>query len=257
MLTYLFGSILALFPKPWRALLPFREKVNWERATAISGLGEAVLALAALMRWYAYEMTIMVNNGASYALSGKLGRDVPIQYVGGAALFIWWMHPLTWLFVYVGLEGLFRLCAGAFGGNSCGILPLYLADKIIPSPFRRGKRGTAEASEDLRGNLSSYAGAIRERIQAATIRECPDEHHYLKDSAGEILEVRASRRKQDWTPPRIIRYLDAYYRLEDEASGSGSYPFRYRLRRLGAGVPGRNVLVYAPADPVIRETSLP
>src|SRR3974390_2727743 len=124
MLTYLFGPILALFPKPWRASFPFTRRMNWERATAISGFIEAGLALAALMYWYSYEMTIMTDNGAAYALSGNMGREIRFQDIGGAALFVWWMHPVTWLIAFVGLEGVFRLCAGAFSGNSCGIFPL-------------------------------------------------------------------------------------------------------------------------------------
>jgi hypothetical protein len=256
MWTYLLGPIVALFPRPWRESLPFSEKVEWKKATAISGSAEFVLAIYALGRWYMEAMSTWTGNGVSAALSGGTSTEVSPQAIGGVAWIIWAMHPVTWLIAFACLEGAIRLCTGAFSGTACGIFPLYLADKIMLGPFRRGKRGTADASGDFRENLSSYAGAIRERVQAATLAESPDEHHYLKDQTGEILEIRASRRKQDWIPPRIIRYLDAYYRLEDESSGPGNHPFRYRLRRLGAGVPGRNVLIYAPADPVIRETIL-
>lgn len=77
---------------------------------------------------------------------------------------------------------------------------------------------------------------------------------YLKPSdEGEILEIHASRMKQDWTPPRIVRYDDAYYRLERFSRGVGSRPFVYHLRRLSAGVPGRTVLLYQPEEAVIRE----
>jgi hypothetical protein len=106
------------------------------------------------------------------------------------------------------------------------------------------------------GNVSSYAGAIRERIRTARLPEVPDELYFTKNESGEILEICASRRKQDWTPPRVVRYLDTYYRLESDSSTAGARPFRYRLRRLAAGVPGRTVLIYAPVDPVVHETSL-
>jgi hypothetical protein len=255
MWTYLLGPIVAVFPKPWRNSLPFAEEVNWERATAISGFAEAAIALVALMYWYSYAMSTWVGNGVGVALSGKMGTEVRLQDIGGAALIVWWMHPLTWLLAYFGLEGALRLCAGAFGGNSCGILPLFLADKIVFSPFRRRKHATLDTA-DTGGNVSSYAGAIRERIRTAKLPEIPDELCFSRNETGEILEVNACRRKQDWTPPRVVRYLDVYYRLEESLSGGAARPFRYRLRRLAAGVPGRTVLIYAPADPVIHETSL-
>jgi hypothetical protein len=247
MLTYFFGSIFAIFPAPWRESLPFAKNVVWRRATAISGFAEAALALVAMMYWYSYAMSTWVDNGVSVALSGKMGPGVRPQDIGGAALIVWWMHPVTWLIAYFGIEGAVRLCAGAFGGNSCGILPLFLADKIIFGPFRRRKDGGGATA-----NVSSFAGAISERVRTARLPEVPDELCFTKDESGEIMEIHASRRKQDWTPPRTVRYLDGYYRLESDSSAAGPRPFRYRLRRLAAGVPGRTVLLYAPLDPVIR-----
>jgi hypothetical protein len=247
MWTYLFGPIFSIFPGPWRTSLPFAKKVRWERATAVSGFAQAALALIVIMYWYSYAMSTWVENGVSVALSGKMGAGVRPQDIGGAALIVWWMHPLTWLIAYLGLEGAVRLCAGAFGGNSCGIFPLFLADKIVFSPFRRSKDGA-----DASGSVSSFAGAIRERMQSARLSEVPDELGFTKNESGEILEIRACRRKQDWTPPRTVRYLDGYYRLEADSSAGGARPFRYRLRRLVAGVPGRTVLLYVPADAVIR-----
>jgi hypothetical protein len=250
MWTYLFGPIFAIFPLPWRMSLPFAKKVQWERATAISGFAEAALALVAIMYWYSYAMSTWVENGVSVALSGKMGPGVRPQDIGGAALIVWWMHPVTWLLAYLGLEGALRLCAGAFGGHSCGIFPLFLADKIVFGPFRRRKDGAGAVSK-----VSSFAGAIGERVRTAGLSEVPDELCFTKNESGEILEIRACRRKQDWTPPRTVRYLDGYYRLEADSSAGGARPFLYRLRRLAAGVPGRTVLLYAPADAVIRNAS--
>jgi hypothetical protein len=92
-------------------------------------------------------------------------------------------------------------------------------------------------------------------VRTAGLSEVPDELCFTKNESGEILEIRACRRKQDWTPPRTVRYLDGYYRLEADSSAGGARPFLYRLRRLAAGVPGRTVLLYAPADAVIRNAS--
>jgi len=231
--------------------LPFAKNVQWERATAISGFAEAVLALVGLMNWYAHAMSIWVGNGVGVALSGKMGTEVRPQDIGGAALIVWWMHPLTWLLAYFGLEGAIRLCTGVFGDHACGIFPLFLADKIVFSHFRRGKHASSDAA-DMGGGVSSYADAIRERVRTARLPEVPDELCFTKDHSGELLEVRACRRNQDWTPPRVVRYSDTYYRLEGDSSASGARPFRYRLRRLPAGVPGRTVLLYAPPDAIIR-----
>jgi hypothetical protein len=248
MWTYSFGSIFAIFPAPWRESLPFAKNVVWRRATAISGFAEAALALVAMMYWYTNAMSTWVENGVSVALDGKMGPGVRPQDIGGAALIVWWMHPVTWLIAYFGIEGVVRLCAGAFGGNSCGILPLFLADKIILGPFRQRKDGGGATA-----NVSSFAGAVSERVRTARLPEVPDELCFTKDESGEIMEVHACRRKQDWTPPRVVRYLDTYYRLEEDAGGSGARPFLYRLRRLAAGVPGRMVILYAPVDVIVRK----
>ncbi len=254
MWTYLIGPIIAFFPEAWRKALPFADDVQWPRATAISGLVEALLGLAALMYWYSYAMSAWVGNGVSGALAGKMGPEARVQDIGGAALLVWAMHPVTWAIGYAGLEGAVRLCAGAFGGNSCAILPLYLVDKIVLVPFRRNQNHKLTAANQG-GTVTSIASAVRERVRAASQAEVPDELHFSKDESAEILEIHACRRKPDWTPPRVVRYLDNYYRLETDSSAGGPRPFRYRLRRLAAGVPGRTVLLYAPPDPVIRNSA--
>jgi hypothetical protein len=244
--TYLLGPIFAICPLPWRISLPFARKVQWKRATAISGLAEAVPALVALMHCYSCAMSTWVGNGVGVALSGKMGPKVRIQDINGAALLVWWTHPITWLLAYFGLEGAIRLCAGAFGDHSFGILPLLLADKIVISPFRRRKPVAMDAAS---------TGAIRERVRIARFPEVPDELCFTKSESGEILEICAYRRKQDWTPPRVVRYLERYYRLETDSSEHGTRPFRYRLCRSAGGVPGRTVLLYAPPDAIIRNAS--
>jgi len=63
-----------------------------------------------------------------------------------------------------------------------------------------------------------------------------------------MLEIRACRRKEDWNPPRTVRYQDTFYRLEACNEGMPPRPFRYTLRKLSAGVMGRAVLVYKPEE---------
>jgi hypothetical protein len=77
-LTYLLGPLLALFPRRWRKLLPAGSAVAWHRATVLSGFGEAVIALIALMSWYSYYMAVMVDHGLDAALTGRGrgGREI-------------------------------------------------------------------------------------------------------------------------------------------------------------------------------------
>jgi hypothetical protein len=93
---------------------------------------------------------------------------------------------------------------------------------------------------------------MRDKVVTARLSQVADEHCVIKSEAEEFLEIRACRAKLDWTPPRVVRYQDRYYRLEEFVRKSGARPFIYKLRRLAAGVPGRTVLLYSPEEePVI------
>ena len=247
MLTYLLGPFLALFPRRWRQLLPAGSAVEWRRATVLSGFAEAVIALAALMYWYSYFMTLMVNHGLDAALAGKLPTGVTDHEIGFTALVIWATHPLTWLLAYAGVEGSVRLVSAAFTETNLGILPLFVVDQVIGMITGRGTK-EASAAEYGQGNFSSYVGAIREKAMARGLGEVPDELCFSGSAPDEMLEIRACRRKADWNPPRTVRYQDTYYRLESCSGGSASRPFRYTLRKLSAGVMGRTVLVYLPEE---------
>jgi hypothetical protein len=155
---------------------------------------------------------------------------------------------------YLGLEGAIRLCAGAFSDNILGIFPLFLFDKVFVAPFRRLGPKNRNAADDSRNN-SSLVSAIRERVLAARLPIVSDELCFRRDASEEILEIRASRRKEDWTPPRVVCYQESYYRLEADSLGPAPRPFHYMLRRLPAGVPGRTVLLYSPSDAVIKHAS--
>jgi hypothetical protein len=245
-LAYLLGPLLALFPQRWRKLLPAGSAVEWRRATVLSGLGEAVIALVALMYWYSYYMTLLVDHGLDAALAGKLPTGVTDHEIGFVALVIWATHPLTWLIAYAGVEGAVRLVGAAFTDTNLGILPLFLLDKIMGKFSGPREPGAAKAAGYSEANFSSYVGAIREKAMVRGLTEVPDELCFSGSAPDEMLEIRACRRKTDWNPPRTVRYQDTYYRLESCSGGSASRPFRYTLRKLSAGVMGRTVLVYSP-----------
>ena len=248
MLTYLLGPLLALLPRTWRKGLPFGSALEWRRATVLSGFGEAVLALVALMYWYSYFMALMVSNGLDTALSGKLGPGVTDQQIGGTALVIWATHPLTWLIAYAGVEGSVRLVGAAFTETNLGIFPLFLLDKIIGKLSGRKEENSAKAAGYAEGNFSSYVGAIREKTIYKRLPHVPDELFFSGNGPDEFLEIRASQKKTDWNPPRTVRYQDRFYRLEANSSGMPPRPFHYTLRKLSAGVMGRTVLIYSPEE---------
>lgn len=253
MLTFL-GPFLAVLPKRWRQSLPFLRSMNWHTLCLLSGFGELVLGIVAYMYWYSYSMNTWVSRGLDAALAGKMGPNVNEHEIGFIAIFIFATHPLTWLIAYAAVEGSVRLVGAAFTENNLGILPLFLADKIFLKVTGQSGPGIAQAAGYTETNLSSYVGAIRERTRVMRTAIIPDELCVTREGADEFLEVRACRNKPDWTPPRTVRYHDTFYRLEGASSGPEPRPFRYRLRRLSAGVMSRTVLVYVPQqEPVHSE----
>ena len=248
MLTYLLGPILALFPRRWRKLLHAGSAMECRRAAVLSGFGEAVIALIALIYWYSHYMTLMMDHALDAAITGKLPPGVTDHEIGFTALVIWATHPLTWLLAYAGVEGSVRLVGAAFTETNLGIFPLFVLDKVIGMITGQGKEEASATKYGAQENFSSYVGAIREKAMVRGLPEVPDELCFSGSAPDEFLEVRACRRKADWNPPRTVRYQDTFYRLEACSVRSASRPFRYTLRKLTAGVMGRTVLVYSPEE---------
>jgi hypothetical protein len=248
MLTFLLGPFLAVLPKRWRESLPMYKLIDWRIASILSGFAESVFAVVAMLYWYSYSMTTWVSRGLDAALAGKMGPNMNEQKVGFMAVFIFATHPLTWLIAYLAAEGAVRLLGAAFTESNLGTLPLFVLDKIFLKVTGRSGPGAAQAAGYTEGNLSSYVGAVREKVRASRASSVPDELCVIKEGEDEFLEIRACGRKPDWTPPRTVHYRGTFYRLEALSNGSGPRPFRYRLRRLSAGVLGRSVLIYSPED---------
>ena len=247
MWIFLLGPFLSLLPSRWRKALPFYDAVHWHSAAILSGLAESVVALAGLMYWYSYSVTTWVSRALDNVLSKNAPTTITDHDIGFAALVIWATHPWTWGIAFVGVEGLTRVSA-ALADTVLGIFPLYLLEQIYTKIFRREAPEPAGAVEFSESHVSSYVGVMRERVVSARLSRVPDEHYVLKSTGEEILEIRAWCAKPDWNSPRVVRYEDRYYRLEDCARGSAPRPFVYRLRRLAAGVPGRTVLIYSPEE---------
>ena len=238
----------------WRRSLPFLKSVNWRAPCLLSGFGELVLGIIAYMYWYSYSMNTWVSRGLDAALAGRMDPRVTDHDITIMSLFIFATSPLTWMILYVGLEGSVRLLGAAFSESYLGILPLFAADKIFLKVTGQSGPGIAQAAGYSETNLSSYVSAIREKARVMRTAIIPDELCITREGAEELLEIRACRSKPDWNPPRTVKYQVTFYRLEACSMGSEPRPFRYRLRRLSAGVMSRTVLVYVPEqEPVLSE----
>lgn len=248
--TYLVGPLAALLPARWRKALPFAGFIQWNRAATLSGILQIVAAILALAKWYQHVMFPIVDRGVDLALKGKLPGEVTDQQIAGAGYMVFLFHPLTWLLVYFFLEGAVRLCGAAFSENVLGTLPLALIDWAYSLLT---DRNASKPEYPVAQNAQSFAGAVRERAILSRLKQVPDELHFATDQTQELLEIWASHRKDDWVAPKVVRVDDVYYRLEENSVDDGPRPFRYRLRRLERGVPGRNVLLYKTADAVVKQ----
>lgn len=251
MWIYLLAPFLSLLPRRWRKTVPFYDAVPWRFGAIVSGLVESVIALSALTYWYSYSVTTWVSNALDTALSKNAPTGLTDHEIGFAALVVWATHPLTWAIALVGVEGMARLCA-TFTDTVLGLFPLYLADKIYSKILRREHPRARNEPKFSQSHVSSYLDTVRERVLTAGLSQVPDELCVTSDSSDEILEIRAWRAKPEWDPPRVVRFEERYYRLEECSRRATPRPFIYRLRRLAAGVPGRTVLTYSPEEtPVI------
>jgi hypothetical protein len=251
MWRFLLGPFLAILPKRWRKSLAFSDAVNWRAASILSGMAESIAALVALMYWYSYSVTTWVSRGLDAAIAGKAPPGTTDHEIGFVALLIWATSPITWGLCYVGVEGMVRLCA-AFTDTVLGVFPLFILDKLYVKIFLGGEPKPPGTPQFSQSHVASYVGTVREKVLTARLPLVPDELCIAKSETEEILEIRACRAKEDWTPPRVVRIDDNYYRLEASSKKSGSRPFVYTLRRLAAGVPGRSVIIYSPTEtPVI------
>jgi hypothetical protein len=240
---FVLGPILALLPSRWRHCLPDRIDGDWQRAGTLSGVYEFIGAVVALGYWYTADVPRRIEQIVGATADGRVPVGLSEHQVNGAALTFFYLNPLTWLLFYFFFEGAVRLCGAAFTENVLGTLPLYLIERLT---FWVKHPNEAKVGKKVSETAKSIAGSVRERAMVAFLQDVPDELDYSRSAEEEWLEIRASRRKQDWIEPKTVRIGDTYYRLEESWVGKPPRPFRYRLRRLPAGVPGRGVILYVP-----------
>ena len=240
--TLLLGPILSVLPRRWRESQRLFSSIHWPIATALSGVIESLLMLLASVYWYSYSVTHWAKDAVYSAIHA--GARIPVNTEGFAALAVMFLHPVTWLIAFCAIEGIVRFLGAAFTGETLGILPFFLLDKIV-GYF------TSCAKPHHRANIGispwlSLLPWIRQRIAFLRHPVLSDEVRYSADAMGEVMWIRSSRPKNGWEPPRVICCEDIFYRLEGAAERSGPRPFLYVLRRLPAGVHGRRVITYSP-----------
>jgi len=252
LLTYAAGPVAALLPERWRRRLPLADHVRWERATVVSALAEITASIVAMGFWYMHKMSPMIGAGSESALMGAYHVEVTEHQVGGVALFVFALHPLTWLLALAFAEGGVRLLGAVATEEVRGTFPLYLLERLAYLAAHPGE--AREVAQEVRRNVASIVETLRERVMVARLENVADELQYTGVAADEFLEIRACRRKEDWVAPKVARVDEVYYRLERSWVEKGTpRPFRYQLRRLEAGVPGRSVLLYKSCDAVLKE----
>jgi len=229
--------------------LPFSLRIQWSRAATLSAILQLVASIAAIGEWYLYKMTSVVNAGIESATGGSLQGKVSDHQIAAAALIIFVMSPFTWVLSYFLLEGAVRLFAAVSTEDALGTLPLYLLGRVLFPPANRNHLQHREAGQS---NVKSFVGSIRERVVVAKLAQVPDELRYSCSDSEEFLEIWASRKNPDWVAPAVMRVDEIYYRLEETSFEKGTRPFRYRLRRLSKGVPGRKVLIYKTVDALVK-----
>jgi hypothetical protein len=97
--------------------------MEWRPAVLLSGILECAIALVALVYWYSYSVTHWAADAVFSAIQN--GAEIDPNAIGFAGLAVMFLHPLTWVIVYCGVEGMVSLCA-AFTDITLAVLPLFL-----------------------------------------------------------------------------------------------------------------------------------
>jgi hypothetical protein len=238
------GTLLSVLPARWRQGYGLPGAIRWERATVLSGAIEMVAALALEVVWYSHSVTTWARVALESALEKAPPVEASPEALGLTAFGILTLHPLTWLIGYFAIEGAVRLLAAVAAEQSYGTAPLAIADWIFGKVTGREAEGDALYTPTGKQHLQSMAEAVKDQIAFKRLPELADEIREWNEGSEEFLEIRASRPKAEWNPPRVVRVDEKYFRLENAERGTAPRPFVFRLRRLPAGVPGRTVIVY-------------
>jgi hypothetical protein len=213
--TYILGPFAALLPRRWRKKVFPSAPAQMSRVAMLSGILEAVLAMAGLVLWYSIYVTLASDAiGRSTAPGGS-------SRIGMFAYIWFWLNPITWFVSYFVFEGAVRYLAALTAGEACGSLPLCFADWV----WRHARPRSAKLDPPL---------VADEMVPG--------------DAAGDI-KIASCRAKPDWQYPFTIRYAGAYFQVFASVHlGAGPRPHVYSLRRLRPGEVARGLKEYKPDD---------
>jgi hypothetical protein len=242
--------MLSPLPRRWRVALQPEKGLPWVSGTILSGLIESLLAFIGFAYWYYLSVSTWAANAMDSALRNGPEREVPGQAIGFSALVLLLLHPLSWLTIFFMIEGFVRWLAAAFTEQTFGTLPLAFADWCYGKATGRPAEGDALHTPGARMQLQSFISAVKEKISSMRLPVIADQLLERSEGGEAYLEIHSSHTKAEWIPPKTVRIGDSYFRLEQLAAGEKPRPYIFRLRRVAAGVPGWNVIVYEPPSEI-------
>jgi len=251
MWTYLIGPLLTLLPLRWRARWVADRPVNWAAAGLISGILEFVASFALLGAWYVQGMHRYIGALVDSAANAPKGVAAGLHEIQGMALTVFVLHPLTWTLCYFCFEGAIRTLAALAAEQAPGSLPLVLIDRVLtPSQRRREPYDAEDVARGERGFFRVVWAELRKRYRIQRAPLAADEVRSTMGRDGAGLQICSCRSKPTWTPGKLVRYADAFYRVESSRMDDSPRPFVFELKRMPAGVPSRSVHLYSPDEPL-------
>jgi hypothetical protein len=237
MLKYLIAAPLSLLPQRWREAVAPDLAVSWSRATFISGLLICIAGFISLLVWYLKFFRESVNRQADlamaamtsptgpatrpsdHALSATLGMIANVEFL---------MQPLTWLLIFITLDGLWRAVAAAVTEESVASFPFAVIDRIERAASRRA--------------YEARVPRVADEVRRGDGKQSWD------------LRVLSCRPKKNWTVKKTIRFEDEFFHVigESPADATPQRPHAYLLRRVPPHEAFRGLEDYSPHD-VLRE----
>lgn len=230
MQTYTIGPLLALLPRRWRETFFSGLGVNWPRAAAVSGFVEGFAGIFGLAAWYIFYIQQALDRQAEIAAKALTQGPTPLTTTDVAAamaigsLIDFALHPVTWLLVFVAVEGTVRVLAAFIAEQPLGILPLAVFDRII-----------------LKTRQSQYEARV------PLVRDLVTRGEGMQPWE---LKIESCRPKPAWKYPLTVRYKEAFFQVMSESGGTGTAqrPQVYLLRRVPRGEGFRGLTDYDPEE---------
>jgi hypothetical protein len=227
--TYSFGPFYTLLPRRWRTGKRHGSEEFLGHAVLISGVLESLVSLAILRSWYVTFFGMLSEKYTQYALTTH-GVPTPWEEVTQAGFVTFITHPLTWVILFFGLEGIVRGVAGLVTGEVHGIFPLYMVALAFDATMKR-----------------------RLRPDSALVRD-----EILPGDDKCDMRIACCRLRPAWKYPFTLRYGGTYFQvIAEKHTHVGTRPYVYSLRRLPLGEVARGLKNYDPDDVLFEPSRVP